>query len=154
MAAATGTLLSGMSEAWGELPGGPRLRSRRPPRCRQPLRDVFFDFDKAVIREDQKAALDDNVAWLKSNSQVKITVQGHCNQRGTNEYNLGLGECRAKAMTDYLVTAGIAADRTTKVSYGKDRPFILGHDETAWKWNRRGQFVITGSCAAIRTPAV
>lgn len=109
-----------------------------------PLKDVFFDFDKSNIRDDQKAALNDNVAWLKGNSKVKLTVEGHADERGTAEYNLGLGERRGKAVKDYLVAAGIAADRVATISYGKERPFVLGHDESAWKWNRRGHMVITG----------
>jgi peptidoglycan-associated lipoprotein len=109
-----------------------------------PLKDVFFDFDKATIREDQKAALNANVGWLKANGQRKLTIEGHCDERGTAEYNLGLGERRAKAVKDYLVAAGLPADRIATVSYGKERPFVLGHDESAWKWNRRGQLVITG----------
>jgi peptidoglycan-associated lipoprotein len=108
------------------------------------LKDVFFDFDMSNIRDDQKAALIDNVAWVKANSRVKMTVEGHCDERGTAEYNLGLGERRAKAVKDYLVAAGIAADRVATISYGKERPFVLGHDESAWKWNRRGHFGITG----------
>lgn len=109
-----------------------------------PLKDVFFDFDKFAIRDDQKAALDTNVAWLKANPRAKLTIEGHCDERGTPEYNLGLGERRAKAVKDYLVAAGIAADRIVTVSYGEERPFVLGHDEAAWKWNRRGHFVVTG----------
>lgn len=109
-----------------------------------PLKDAFFDFDKSNIRDDQKAALNDNVGWLKANSQAKITIEGHCDERGTAEYNLGLGERRAKAVKDYLVAAGVAADRVATISYGKERPFVLGHDESAWKWNRRGHFVLTG----------
>ncbi len=109
-----------------------------------PLKDAFFDFDKSNIRDDQKAALMEDVAWLKGNAGAKITVEGHCDERGTAEYNLGLGERRAKAVKDYLVAAGVAADRIATISYGKERPFVLGHDESAWKWNRRGHFVIAG----------
>ena len=109
-----------------------------------PLKDVFFDFDKANIRDDQKAALNDNVGWLKGNTGAKLLVEGHCDERGTAEYNLGLGERRAKAVKDYLIAAGIAADRVSTISYGKERPFVLGHDESAWKWNRRGHFTIQG----------
>ncbi len=109
-----------------------------------PLKDAFFDFDKSAIREDQKAALNEDVAWLKANGQVKLTIEGHCDERGTVEYNLSLGERRAKAVKDYLVAAGIPADRIATISYGKERPFVLGHDESAWKWNRRGHLVITG----------
>jgi peptidoglycan-associated lipoprotein len=109
-----------------------------------PLKDVFFDYDKAGIRDDQKAALTENVGWLKGNTGAKILVEGHCDERGTAEYNLGLGERRAKAVKDYLIAAGIAADRVSTISYGKERPFVLGHDESAWKWNRRGHFTIQG----------
>ena len=109
-----------------------------------PLKEVFFDFDKSTIRDDQKAALNDNVGWLKGNSAAKLLIEGHCDERGTAEYNLALGERRAKAVKDYLVGAGIAADRLSTISYGKERPFVLGHDESAWKWNRRGHFVLQG----------
>lgn len=109
-----------------------------------PLKDVFFDFDKSNIRDDQKTALGDNVGWLKANAGAKLLVEGHCDERGTAEYNLALGERRAKTVKDYLVAAGIAADRISTISYGKERPFVLGHDESAWKWNRRGHFVIQG----------
>ena len=109
-----------------------------------PLKDVFFDFDKSNIRDDQKAALNDNVGWLKGNAGAKLLIEGHTDERGTAEYNLGLGERRAKSVKDYLIAAGIAADRVSTISYGKERPFVLGHDESAWKWNRRGHFTIQG----------
>ncbi|MCX5734227.1 MAG: peptidoglycan-associated lipoprotein Pal [candidate division NC10 bacterium] len=109
-----------------------------------PLKDAFFDFDKSALREDQKAALNEDVAWLKGNAGAKVLIEGHCDERGTAEYNLGLGERRAKAVKDYLIAAGVAADRISIISYGKERPFVLGHDESAWKWNRRGHFVLQG----------
>lgn len=109
-----------------------------------PLKDVFFDFARFQIRNDQKAALDINVTWLKTNPRAKLTIEGHCDERGTLEYNLALGERRARAVKEYLVAAGIGADRIVTISYGEERPFVLGHDEAAWKWNRRGHFVITG----------
>ena len=109
-----------------------------------PLKDAFFDFDKSALRDDQKAALTEDVAWLKGNGGAKVLIEGHCDERGTAEYNLGLGERRAKAVKDYLIAAGIAADRISIISYGKERPFVLGHDESAWKWNRRGHFVLQG----------
>ena len=114
-----------------------------PAVATSPLKDVFFDFDKSDIRDDQKAALNDNVGWLKANARAKISIEGHCDERGTPEYNLGLGERRAKAVKDYVVGAGIAPDRIATISYGKERPFVLGHDESAWKWNRRGHFAIS-----------
>jgi peptidoglycan-associated lipoprotein len=107
-----------------------------------PLKDAFFDFDKSNIKDDQKAALNDNVSWLKANAGAKVLIEGHCDERGTVEYNLALGERRAKAAKDYLIAAGIPADRISIISYGKERPFVLGHDESAWKWNRRAHFVV------------
>jgi peptidoglycan-associated lipoprotein len=109
-----------------------------------PLKDAFFNYDKSSIRDDQKAALNDNVGWLKVNTGAKVLVEGHCDERGTAEYNLALGERRAKAVKDYFVAAGIPADRVSTISYGKERPFVLGHDESAWKWNRRAHFVLQG----------
>ena len=108
-----------------------------------PLKDIFFDFDKSNIRDDAKPNLSEDVQWLKANSTAKITIEGHCDERGTAEYNLGLGERRAKATMDYLVAAGIDATRMKMISYGKERPFVLGHDESTWKWNRRAHFVVS-----------
>jgi len=132
-------------------PGGAAITPDRPtgstqqvrPQPVAPLKDVFFDFDEAKIRDDQKTALNDNVTWLRTNGKAKITVEGHCDERGTPEYNLALGEHRAKAVKDYLVAAGVTADRIATISYGEERPFIVGHDEGAWKWNRRGH-IVTG----------
>jgi peptidoglycan-associated lipoprotein len=107
-----------------------------------PLKDIFFDFDKSEIRDDAKGNLSEDAGWLRSNSKAQITIEGHCDERGTAEYNLGLGERRAKAAKDYLVAAGIDAKRIKMISYGKERPFVLGHDESAWKWNRRAHFVV------------
>jgi peptidoglycan-associated lipoprotein len=106
------------------------------------LEPVFFDYDKSVIRADAKTGLDTNVKWLKDNPGAKITIEGHCDERGTREYNLGLGQRRAKAAKDYLVSAGIDPKRIKTISYGKERPFALGHDESAWRLNRRAQFVL------------
>jgi peptidoglycan-associated lipoprotein len=107
-----------------------------------PLKDVFFDFDTAVLSADAKKTLDADIQWLKANPAVQIRVEGHCDERGTNEYNLALGEQRAKAVRDYLVAGGIDPKRIATISYGEERPFVLGHDEAAWKWNRRGHLVI------------
>lgn len=108
-----------------------------------PLKDIFFDFDKAQIRPDAKGPLEEDIAWLKAHPKAAFTIEGHCDERGTSEYNLGLGERRAKATKDYLAASAIDGKRITTVSYGKERPFVLGHDETAWKWNRRAHFVVT-----------
>jgi len=107
-----------------------------------PLKDVFFDFDKSLIRPDAKKTLDENVRWLKGNPNAIITIEGHCDERGTREYNLGLGERRAKATREYLVATGIDAKRIKTISYGKERPLGPGHDESAWKLNRRAHFVV------------
>jgi peptidoglycan-associated lipoprotein len=107
-----------------------------------PLKDVFFGYDTAVVQEDQQAALSDDVRWLKANSGVKVRIEGHCDERGTAEYNLGLGERRAAAVRNYVIAAGIPAARLSTVSYGKERPFVLGRDETAWRQNRRAHLVI------------
>jgi len=106
-----------------------------------PLKDIFFDFDKATIRDDQQAELVADVAWLKANAAAKVVVEGHCDERGTAEYNLGLGERRAKGVRDALAAAGIGAARIRTVSYGEERPFVPGHDESAWRVNRRAHFV-------------
>lgn len=107
-----------------------------------PLQDVFFDFDMSVLHDDAKAVLNQNVAWLKAHPDTKVIVEGHCDERGTNEYNLALGERRAKAVRDYLVTANIDAGRISIISYGEERPFVSDHDESSWKWNRRVHFVV------------
>jgi peptidoglycan-associated lipoprotein len=124
-------------------PAPPAAVGTAPAPAASPLKDVFFEFDKSVIRDDQKSALNEDVTWLKGNARAKLTVEGHCDERGTAEYNLALGERRAKAVKDYLVAAGIPANLVSTISYGKERPFVLGHDESAWKWNRRGHFVIS-----------
>jgi peptidoglycan-associated lipoprotein len=133
------------------LPPSPALVPEAPARvtpgaieAATPLKDAFFDFDTSALREDQKAALTEDGAWLKGNAGAKVLIEGHCDERGTAEYNLGLGERRAKAVKDSLITEGVAADRISIISYGKERPFVLGHDESAWKWNRRAHFVLQG----------
>jgi peptidoglycan-associated lipoprotein len=107
------------------------------------LKDVFFDFDQAVLREDARKVLADNAQWLRANPAAKVAIEGHCDERGSSEYNLALGERRARATREYLVAAGISESRISTISYGKERPFVLGHDESAWKWNRRAHFVAT-----------
>ncbi len=129
-------------------PEGPPAPTSKPPTAPVKetfLKDIFFDFDKAVIRDDAVPILDENVEWLKANPRVRITIEGHCDERGTNEYNLALGERRARAAKEYLVAAGIDPGRIVTISYGEERPFVLGHDEEAWRWNRRAHFVITGA---------
>ena len=106
------------------------------------VKDIFFDFDQAAIRDDSKKTLADNVLWLRANPAAKVTIEGHSDERGSSEYNLALGERRARVTRDFLVAAGIEANRVNTISFGKERPFVLGHDESAWKWNRRAHFML------------
>jgi peptidoglycan-associated lipoprotein len=108
-----------------------------------PLKPVFFDYDSAEIAPDAQAVLAENAAILKRYSTWAVTVEGHCDERGTAEYNLALGERRAGAAKTYLVSLGVSADRLRTVSYGKEFPFEAGHDTTAFSKNRRAHFVIT-----------
>jgi peptidoglycan-associated lipoprotein len=106
------------------------------------LEDVFFDTDRFDLRPEARDALTKNAAWLQKHPTISILVEGHCDERNTREYNLALGERRASAVRDYLVFLGIAAQRIQIISYGEERPFALGHDESAWHLNRRAHFVI------------
>ncbi len=105
------------------------------------LEDAFFDFDDFSLRQDAKAALERDGKYLEKNSDTKVVIEGHCDERGSVEYNLALGEKRARAAKDYLVSYGIAGSRLTTISYGKERPFDPGHDEGAWAKNRRAHVV-------------
>lgn len=107
-----------------------------------PLKTIFFDYDRYLIREDAKPALDANSGWLRKFSSAKILIEGHCDERGTEEYNLALGEKRAKSTFDYLVSLGISPQRIRVISYGKSQPLDNGHTEMAWQRNRRAQFLI------------
>jgi peptidoglycan-associated lipoprotein len=98
---------------------------------------VFFDTDQSTIREDGRATLNKQAEWLKKYTNYQITVEGHCDERGTREYNLALGERRANAARQYLVAQGIPAARIKTISYGKERPDPVGSDEAAWARNRR-----------------
>ena len=111
----------------------------------RPLGDVFFDLDQSTIKDEGRAALNTNAAWLKRWSTMRINIEGHCDERGTAEYNLGLGERRANAVKAYLVELGVAADRITVVSKGKEAPFCTEKGEACWQQNRRGHFVITAT---------
>jgi len=107
-----------------------------------PLNMIHFDFDKYFIREDAMSVLEANASWLRKYTTVKILLEGHCDERGTEEYNLALGEKRSKSTMDYLISLGIPAERIKIVSYGKSQPIDPGHNEIAWQKNRRAQFII------------
>ena len=109
-----------------------------------PMRIVYFGYDSAELSAEGRAVLDANAAVLKKYPAWTVTIEGHCDERGTAEYNLALGERRAAAAQSYLVALGIPASRVKTVSYGKEFPFDPGHDEAAWAKNRRAHFVITG----------
>jgi len=106
------------------------------------LKDVYFDFDKSDIRPQDAKTLDANAAWLKTRGNDLVLIEGHCDERGTNEYNLALGERRAKAAMTYLVGQGIQAQRITLISYGKEQPVCTAHDEACWALNRRAHFLV------------
>ncbi|MEW5899909.1 MAG: peptidoglycan-associated lipoprotein Pal [Acidobacteriota bacterium] len=107
-----------------------------------PLKMIYFDYDRYFIREDAKPALEANAVWLKKFRTARILIEGHCDERGTEEYNLALGEKRAKSTLDYLGTLGVPQDRVKIISYGKSQPLDMGHNEMAWQKNRRAQFLI------------
>ena len=98
---------------------------------------VFFGYDSSDLDSDALELLQDQVAWLKQNSDVTITIEGHCDERGTREYNLALGEKRAQAVKNYLIGLGINPDRVSTISYGKERPAVVGSNDGAWAQNRR-----------------
>lgn len=102
-----------------------------------PLRDVNFEFDSSSLDESARSALRGNVDWLSSNSSSNVTVEGHCDERGTNEYNMALGERRAKSVEDFYRSLGVSTGRLSRVSYGEEMPIDMGHSEDAWAKNRR-----------------
>ena len=105
------------------------------------VRDAYFDFNKADIRPDARQALAKTAELLRNYPQFRVTIEGHCDERGSTEYNLALGDRRAGAVKQYLVSLGISADRMTTVSFGKEKPFCTQSNETCWQQNRRGHFV-------------
>jgi peptidoglycan-associated lipoprotein len=109
----------------------------------KPLTDAYFDYDKSDLREDGRASLQKDSQYLKKWSSIVVSVEGHCDSRGSAEYNLALGSRRATAVKDYLVSLGVAANRITVVSKGKEQPFCGEETEACWQQNRRGHFIIT-----------
>jgi peptidoglycan-associated lipoprotein len=108
------------------------------------LADIHFEFDSAELRDADRQVLSQNAEFLKSHAYIKVTVEGHCDERGTVEYNLALGERRARNAYDYLVSLGVPADRLKTVSYGKEIPLCQESSEACWARNRRAHFAITG----------
>ena len=124
-------------------PPPPTETAPPPPaeETRSALQDAYFDFDDASLRDDAKNALENNAKYMEKNSSTAVVVEGHCDERGSVEYNIALGEKRARAAKDFLVSYGVTAGRITTISYGKERPFDPGHSEEAWAKNRRAHFV-------------
>lgn len=135
--------------------GGPRESTTGPSSLKQlqegktaatpassPLKDIYFDFDRADLRGDARDILRSNADWLKSNPSARVEIEGHCDERGTNEYNLALGAKRAQTAKDYLVSLGITGERLSTISYGEEIPVCQEHAESCWRQNRRARFVI------------
>jgi peptidoglycan-associated lipoprotein len=108
-----------------------------------PLADVLFGYDQATLSDEARAILEKHALWLQNHRSAKVTVEGHCDERGTAEYNLALGDQRARAAQDYLVSLGVAANRLKTVSYGKERPLDPLNSEAAFSRNRRAHFVVS-----------
>ena len=109
------------------------------------VRDAFFDYDKATVRDDARSALSKTAEFLRSYPKVAIVIEGHCDERGSTEYNVALGDRRSDAAKDFLLSQGVTADRIQTVSYGKERPFCSQENESCWQQNRRAHFRMAGT---------
>ena len=107
----------------------------------QSVKDIYFDYDKSDVRASEQPAIQADVTFLQQHSSVNFTIEGHCDERGSTEYNLALGDNRASAVKNALVGAGISADRIKTISYGKEKPFCTESNESCWQQNRRGHLV-------------
>jgi peptidoglycan-associated lipoprotein len=107
------------------------------------LQTIYFGFDSSSLDEETKSTMKSNAEFMKTNSTVDVQIEGHCDERGGRQYNLALGERRAKAVRDHMVALGVESKRISIISYGNERPTSEGHDESAWSKNRRGNFVVT-----------
>ena len=119
------------------------LRAGEPPMtpASSPLKEIYFDFDRYDLRADARAVLKTNSEWLRANPSVQVQIEGHCDERGTTEYNLALGARRAQSAKDFLVNLGIPASRLSTISFGKEAQICRGHDEECWSKNRHDRFV-------------
>ena len=107
----------------------------------QNIKDVYFDYDKADVRADQQSSIQADVAFLNQHANINLTIEGHCDERGSTDYNLALGDKRASAVKDALTSAGVNASRIKTISYGKEKPFCTESNEACWQQNRRGHLV-------------
>ena len=126
------------------MPAAPPIRAPRDIgfEFTENMRKVLFEFDKFRLTDKSRATLRENAAWLLEHPNIKVQIEGHCDERGTIDYNLGLGERRAISARSYLSSLGIEPDRIFTISYGEEGPVELGHDEGAWAQNRRVEFKI------------
>lgn len=124
-------------------PAPPKPKPVAPPSLTK-LDTIYFDFDKSNIRQDQSSTIAKNANFLKQpvNANLKITLEGHCDERGTDEYNMALGDRRANSSKKYLIRMGVSAGNIKTISYGESRPAKQGHNEGAWKFNRRAEFLV------------
>jgi len=109
-------------------------------KAKQALKDILFDYDQYAIRDDARPVLDNIASFLKNNKNLNVVIEGHCDENGTDDYNLALGEKRAKATRDYLVSLGISSARMITITYGEEKPLCTQHDESCWQINRRAHF--------------
>lgn len=116
-------------------------RQRQPEKPAKGLSRIYFDLDRSDIKDESRSTLSDNADWLKKNKDSKVTIEGHCDERGTEEYNIALGQRRASSTKSYLVNLGISANRLSTKSYGEERPVETCHNESCWWKNRRAEFV-------------
>ena len=140
---------TGIREATSPNPSTPRgslgdLQAGTPPVTppASPLKEVYFGFDRYDLDTESRATLKANADWLKANVAVRVEIEGHCDERGTSEYNLALGAKRSQAVKDYLATLGVAATRLSTISYGEELPVCKEQNEECWQKNRRARFVI------------
>lgn len=133
--------ITGGSSATG-FPAGPGHIGWKEDHETLKTETVYFDYDSSTIKSSEKSKIENVAAYLKAHLSAAVKVEGNCDERGTEEYNRALGERRALAIREYLINSGIAANSVDTVSYGEDRPADPGHDEAAWKRNRRGDFVV------------
>lgn len=121
----------------------PELGSFMEPNNPSVFSDIYFDYDRSEVRSDARPTLEKIAGWLRDNNGVQLMIEGHCDERGSNEYNLALGEQRALATRRYLAGLGLESERLHTVSYGEERPAVMGQDESAWSKNRRAHFLIS-----------
>jgi peptidoglycan-associated lipoprotein len=139
---ATATASVEVAAAQAPPPQAPAAQSSLSELFDQNVKDAYYDLDKSDLRDDARAALTKDAEFLRSYPAVKVSIEGHCDERGSTEYNLGLGQRRAEAAKNYLISLGIPADRMETTSWGKERPFCTAHDESCWQQNRRAHFVL------------